>query len=65
MTLHRNLTEAERTRLLEARAARDDAAERFAETVRELVRQNVSPLAIARAAGVSRARVYQIRDGKR
>ena len=48
-----------------ATAARSEAERTWREAVRSAVAAGVPVIAIAAAAGVSRERVYQVRDGRR
>lgn len=51
--------------LAKARQRAADAEENLGEKIREAVSEGHAAAAIAVAAGISRARVYQIRDGRR
>jgi hypothetical protein len=86
VTSLRSLTSDERSRIVDACAARDEARETVnaveaqlvlacdeqsaaavlvTTLVRSLMIDRASPSEIAEAAGMTRARVYQIRDGRR
>lgn len=52
-------------KLADARAKAQQAEGEWQETIRVALSQGVPAADIAEAAGISRQRVYQIRDGKR
>jgi transposase-like protein len=52
-------------KLAEARAKAEAAEQHWQMVIRQLLAQGSSVTDVAEAAGVSRQRVYQIRDGKR
>lgn len=58
LNLHRQNVEAKETALTDAKAGRD-------EFVRELLGKGVKPTELGRAAGLSRERVYQIKQRRR
>lgn len=64
MTLSSDVAAAARN-LAKARERASVAEEKMAETIRAALSEGWSAAVIAEAAGISRQRVYQIRDGKR
>lgn len=52
-------------KLAEARAKADEAEKHWQSVIRIALSQGASATEIAEAAGISKARVYQIRDGRR